>query len=227
MPVDIFPDLSAPTVTVITEAPGLAPEEVELLVTFPLESAINGATGIRRLRSVSADGISVVWVEFAWGTDIYQARQVIAERLQRVELPAQAGRPELGADQLDHGRDHLPRDDLGHRGADGAAAARRDGGAARPARHPRHLAGGADRRRGAPAPGDGAPAALAQHRIALDEVVEAVSRASRTPAAGFHVEGGQEYLVRGLGRARIPRRWPRRWWRCAAACRCASATSPR
>ena len=201
-PVDVLPDLTAPTVTVLTEAPGMAPEEVELLVSFPVEASLNGAPGIRRVRSVSAAGLSVVWAEFAWGEEIYRARQVVTERLATVDLPDTAARPQLGPISSIMGEitflaltsESVPPMEL------------------------RRLAETTVRRALLAIPGvsqvvpiggdlrqievEVDPVALAQHRVTIEELAATLRAASSSPAAGFHVDGGQEYLVRGLARAR-------------------------
>lgn len=200
--VDVFPDLSAPTVTVLTETRGMAPEEVEMFVTFPLESSLNGAPGVRRLRSVSAAGISVIWVEFDWGQEIYRARQIVTERLQRVALPVEAEPPALGPISSIMGEITfiaLTSETVS-------------------AMELRRLAEIVVRRSLLAIPGISQvmaiggdvrqfqveldPTGIAQHGVTLEELSTALSGASRSSAAGFHVDQSQEYMVRGLGRAR-------------------------
>ncbi len=200
-PVDVLPDLTAPSVTVLTEAPGFAPEEVELLVTFPLESVLNGAPGVRRLRSVSGAGVSVVWIEFDWGQDVYLARQIVSERLQEVELPGGVTRPRLGPVSSIMGEitflaltsETLPGEKL------------------------RRLAETDFRRALLAIPGIAQvvpiggdvrqyqvlldPPSMARHSIGVLDVVQAMEESSASTAAGFHIDDSQEYLVRGLGRA--------------------------
>jgi len=204
LPVDVFPDLSAPTVTVITEATGWAPEEVELLVTLPIESAVNGAAGVRRVRSVSAAGISVVWVEFAWGEDVYHARQIVTERVATAELPAGVERPQLGPVASIMGEITF------------LALTSDEGGP--DARELRRFAEVSVRRALLAVPGvaqvvpiggevreiqvEVEPAALAARALPLGELVDALAGAGASPAPGFHVDSGQEHLVRGATRAR-------------------------
>lgn len=204
LPVDVFPDLSAPTVTVLTEATGWAPEEVELLVTVPLESAVNGAAGVRRVRSVSAAGISVIWVEFEWGEDVYRARQIVTERIDTAELPDGIARPQLGPVSSIMGEITF------------LALTSEEGGP--DARTLRRFAEVSVRRALLAVPGvaqvvpiggevreiqvETEPATLAARQLPLAELVEALGKASASPAAGFHVDSGQEHLVRGSTRAR-------------------------
>jgi CzcA family heavy metal efflux pump len=202
LPVDVFPDLSAPTVTVITEATGMAPEEVELQVTFPVESSLNGAPGVRRIRSVAGPGITVTWVEFAWGEDVYRGRQIVAERLQTVELPAGVARPAMGPISSIMGEitfialtsETVSAMDLRRI----AETIVRRSLLALPGISQVVPIGGDVREYVAELD----PSALAQARLSVEDVVEALRRASAAPAAGFHVDAGQEFLVRGLGRAR-------------------------
>lgn len=202
IPVDVFPDLSAPSVTVLTEGPGMAPEEIELLVTFPLESALNGAPGIRRVRSVSAAGISVIWAEFDWGQDIYRARQVVTERMQKVELPSQATAPELGpissimgeitflavtgSDDVDNMELRRVAETMLRRSLlaiPGISQVSPIGGDVREYQVEVDIA------------------AMVQYGVSVGRIADVLDEVTRDPAAGFHVDRGQEYLVRGLARA--------------------------
>ena len=200
-PVDVFPDLSAPTVTVITEAPGMAPQELELLVTLPLESAVNGGPGVHNLRSVSAAGISVIWVEFEWTQDIYLARQIVAERIQGVDLPAQVQPPSLGPISSIMGEITFVA--LTSEGVSPMELRRVAETVVR-----RNLLAVSGISQVVPIGGDVRsyqikldPEALSHHAVSVADVVDALEKANRSPAAGFHVDQGQEYLVRGLGRA--------------------------
>jgi CzcA family heavy metal efflux pump len=202
MPVDVFPDLTAPTVTVIAEAHSMVPEEVERLVTFPIESALNGASGIRRVRSETSVGVGIVHVEFQWGTNIFTARQIVSEKLQLVQpvLPPELPPPVLAPSSSIMGEIlfiGLSSDTL----------------------EPRELRTIADwevRRRLLAVPGvsqvvpiGGAvqqyqvrvrPADLVEHGVTLDEVVAAVAASNENTSAGFLEQGGQAYLIHGIGR---------------------------
>src|SRR2546425_2354392 len=201
-PLDVLPDLSAPTVTIIVEGHGMAPTEMESLVTFPIEAAINGAAGVRRVRSATAVGLAVVWVEFDWGQDILRARQIVTEKLTLVSaaLPPEVEQPflapvssimgEIMFVALESDR-HSPLD-------------------------VRTVADTVLRRRLLAVPGVSQviatgggqkqyqvlvdPVELREHDVTLGQVEDALRRANKNSSAGFRISGGQEYLIQSVGR---------------------------
>lgn len=204
MPVDVFPDLTAPTVTVITEAKGMAPAEVESQVTFPIEAAVNGASGVRRVRSATAVGLSIVWIEFDWGTDIYAARQIVSEKVNVAasELPPEVDRPVLAPVSSIMGEilfisltsdKHTPIE-------------------------LRTTADTVIRRRILSVPGVSqvtpigggvkqfqvlvSPAKLQAHGLSLSQVTRALEEGNENVSAGFINERSSEWLIAGVGRVR-------------------------
>ncbi len=213
MPVDVFPDLTAPTVTVVTEAHGLASEEVELLVTFPLETALNGVSGLRRVRSASGVGLSIVWAEFEWGTDLHRARQAVNEKLQLAapQLPRDLPPPTMAPESSVMGeilfiaiRAEVPATEA--RAAEEQLMALRT--TADWVVRKRLLSvsgvsqvvpiGGAVREYQVQV----RPEALTALDLTFDQVAEALRTGNHNAAGGFFVEGQQEYLLRAVGRAR-------------------------
>ena len=206
MPVDVFPDLTAPTVTVIAEAHGMAPEEVEQRITFPVETAMNGASGVRRVRSSTGVGIAVVWIEFDWGVDIYRARQVVAEKLQLVRdaLPPDVGSPVLAPVSSIMGEVMFVAmtSDL------------------QDLMEVRTAADWIVRRRLLAVPGVSQviviggevkqfqvvldPTRLTAFRVSVDQVLAALESTNENASAGFYVEGGSEYLIHAVGRVTAP-----------------------
>ncbi len=204
MPIDVFPDLTAPTVTILTEGHGMAPEEMESLVTFPIESAINGASGVRRVRSATAVGIAVVWVEFDWGTDIFMARQLVSEKLALVggTLPPQVERPVLApvssimGEILFFAISSDTDDPLTLRTIADTTVRRRL--LAVPGVSQVTPIGGAERQFQVIAH----PDALRANNISLTELLSAARGASENTSAGVYTEGAQEYVLEAVGRVR-------------------------
>jgi len=202
VPLDVLPDLSAPTVTILVEGHGMAPTEMESLVTFPIEASLNGASGVRRVRSATAVGLAVIWAEFDWGQDIQRARQIVTEKLTLVgaNLPPEVEQPflapvssimgEIMFVALESDR-HSPLD-------------------------LRTVADNALRRRLLAVPGVSQviatgggqkqyqvlvdPVELREYDVTLGQVEEALRRGNKNSSAGFRVTGGQEYLIQGVGR---------------------------
>jgi CzcA family heavy metal efflux pump len=202
MEVDVFPDLTAPTVVVLTEAHGMAPEEVEKLVTFQIETAVNGATNVRRVRSSSAAGISIVWIEFEWGTDIFKARQIVSEKLTIVaeKLPLGVGNPTLAPQSSIMGEimlislssDRTTPMDL-RTIADWNIRPRllATGGVSQVI-----VIGGEYKQYQILA----SPQKMKYYNISLTELLKASEESNLNASGGFMNEFGNEYIIRGVGR---------------------------
>lgn len=200
MEIDVFPDLNAPTVVIMTEAQGMAAEEVERIVSFPIETAVNGATDVRRVRSSSTTGFSVVWVEFDWGTDIYKARQIVTEKLTALgdALPDNVGQPTLGPQSSIMGEimiigltaDSTSLLDL-RTMADWTIRPRllSTGGVAQVA----VMGGDIKEYQILLNPGK-----MKHYNISLDEVLSVVRNMNENAAGGILYEYGSEYIVRGV-----------------------------
>jgi Cu/Ag efflux pump CusA len=202
MEVDVFPDLTAPTVVILTEAHGMAPEEAERLVTFPIETAVNGASNVRRVRSSSSAGISIVWVEFNWGTDIFQARQIVNERMISVaeNLPEGVGNPTLAPNSSIMGEillisltaDSTSLMDL-RTIADWNIRPRllATGGVSQVV-----VIGGEYKQYQILA----SPQKMKYYGVSLPELLQASKEANQNASGGFLNEYGNEYIVRGVGK---------------------------
>ncbi|MBD3892281.1 efflux RND transporter permease subunit [Hydrogenophaga sp.] len=202
MPVDVFPDLTAPSITVVTEAHGMAPSDVENLVTYPIETALNGAPDVRRVRSTTKIGLSVVTVEFEWGTDLFRARQVVAERLQlaRAALPPDIEAPSMTPAASIMGEIMFialaskQHSTMELRSTAEQVIQRRV--LAVPGVAEVMLIGGDTRQFQVTLD----PQRLATQGVTVDQVAQALADSNQNTSAGFMVTGGQEYLIQGLGR---------------------------
>ncbi|MBK9636934.1 MAG: efflux RND transporter permease subunit [Bacteroidetes bacterium] len=202
MEVDVFPDLTAPTVVVLTEAHGMAPEEVEKLVTFPIETSVNGATNVRRVRSSSSAGISIVWVEFEWNTDIFKARQIVNEKVSAVaeKLPVGVGNPTMAPQSSIMGEVmfiSLTSDTTSLMNlrtiADWTIRPRllATGGVAQVI-----IMGGEFKQYQILA----SPQKMNYYNVSLNEILTATKQANGNSSGGFINEYGNEYIVKGIGR---------------------------
>jgi len=202
LPVDVLPDLTAPTVTILVEGHGIAPEEMESLVTFPIEAALNGAAGVRRVRSVTAVGAAIVWVEFDWGEDIYRARQTVNEKLglvagslpDTIEPPVLAPVSSIMGEILFLALESDRHSMLDVRTTADTIVRRRI--LSVPGVSQVTTIGGAERQYQVLV----SPDRLEVYRVTLGELERALREANRNTSAGFRVSGGQEYLILGIGR---------------------------